>query len=257
MKRIIISILSVISTVTVFSQEKKTTALNDSTELQQYDDGQSLKVRYLLNGSAISLKDKDRLLANETYVRQEFNIKTVDKEPVGEINLLIDGAVPEKKQENKPVIILPQSINIFSNLKGTSFPDFNWTDISRYNYSLSSLKGKVVVLNFWHTSCVPCIAEMPLLNELVKQYAGKEVLFIASTLNDEAQTKKFLQKTKFDYRQVAGIDPQTIFNPFPGWPVHIVLDKEGLIRFHALGKQKDIEQKLMKSIDGALAEQNN
>jgi thiol-disulfide isomerase/thioredoxin len=253
MKTILISILSVISTVTVLSQEKKVSALNDSTELQQYDDGQSLKVRYLLNSSAISLKDKDKLLANETYVRQEFNIRTVGKEPVGEINLLIEGAVPEKKTENKPMIISPHSVNIFSNLKGTPFPDFNWTDIRRNSYSLLSLKGKVVVLNFWHTSCVPCIAEMPLLNELVKQYAGKEVLFIASTLNDEAQTKKFLQTTKFEYRQVAGIDPQTIFDPFPGWPVHIVLDKEGLIRFHALGKQNDIEQKLIKSIDEALA----
>lgn len=257
MKTIIIPVLLIFSTVSVFSQEKKVAALNDSTELQQYDNGQSLKVRYLLNGSAISLKDKDKLLANETYVRQEFNIRTVDKEPVGEINLLIDGAVIETKPGNVPVIISPHPVNIFSDLRGTPFPDFNWIDISGNSYSLSSLKGKVVVLNFWHTSCIPCIAEMPLLNELVKQYDGKEVLFIASTLNDEAYTKKFLQKTKFDYRQVAGIDPKTVFDPFPGWPVHIVLDKKGLIRFHVLGKQTDIEQKLKKSIDGALNIQNN
>ncbi len=252
MKPLILSMLLLLSIATAFSQEITVSVLSDSTELQQYANGEKLKVRYLLNGSAISLKDKEKLLANESYVRQEFNIRTVEKESLGEINLLIDGVVPEKKAEIKPVVVPRNSINIFSDLRGTSFPDFNWTDIKGKRYSLSSLKGKVVVLNFWHTSCVPCIAEMPLLDELVKQYNGKEVLFIASTPNDEVQAKKFLQKTRFDYRPVAGIDPTTLFDPFPGWPVHIVLDKDGLIRFHALGKQNDIEKKLMKSIDESL-----
>lgn len=252
MKKIVLPVLLLFSVNAVFSQDKTVSILNDSMELQQYDDGQSLKVRYLLNGSAISLKDKDRLLANENYVRQEFNIKTVGKEVQGEINLLIDDAVLEKKPENKPVAVPPHSINIFSDLKGTSFPGFSWTDLNGNNYSLEGLKGKVVVFNFWHTSCVPCIAEMPLLNQLVKQYAGREVVFIASTLNTKEQTRAFLQKTAFDYKQVAAIDPKSIFDPFPGWPIHIILDKEGLIRFHVLGKQPDIEHKLMKCIDDAL-----
>jgi len=252
MKSTILSILFFLSIATAFPQEITVSVLNDSTELQQYANGEKLKVRYLLNGSSISLKDKDKLLANETYVRQEFNIRTVDKESLGEINLLIDGAVPEKKTGIGPVVVSPDSVNIFSDLKGTPFPDFDWIDINGNRYSFSSLKGKVVVLNFWHTSCVPCIAEMPLLNELVEQYAGKEVVFIASTPNDEMEAKKFLQKTRFDYKQVASIDPKTIFNPFPGWPIHVVFDSKGLIRFHILGKQNDIEQKLMNSINEAL-----
>lgn len=252
MKTILSSLLLALITTTAFSQGKKITVLNDSTELQQYDDGQSLKVRYLLNGSAISLKDKDDLLAKEGFVHQEFNIKTIGKEVIGEINLMIDGAAISKKEEPAPVIIPPNSINIFSNLDGTSFPGIDWKGLDGSEYSLAKLKGKVVVFNFWHTSCGPCIAEMPLLNELVRQYAGKDVVFIACTSNSEAQAKKFLQRTGFGYKQVAGIDPQTIFDPFPGWPIHIVIDKNGLIRFHALGKQPGIEQKLQNSINESL-----
>jgi hypothetical protein len=133
MKTVIISILSILSAMQVLSQEKTVSVLNDSTELQQYADGQSLKVRYLLNGTAISLKDKENLLANEMYVHQEFNIKTVGKETVGEINLQIDDVTIIKKIEARPVIVPPHSINIFSNLDGVSFPDFTWKDLLAYH----------------------------------------------------------------------------------------------------------------------------
>jgi thiol-disulfide isomerase/thioredoxin len=42
-------------------------------------------------------------------------------------------------------------------------------------YSLESLKSKIVVLNFWFTQCGGCITEMPELNELKKAYSGKDV----------------------------------------------------------------------------------
>lgn len=246
MKIIILQILSAVVTFHAFSQGKVVTVLNDSTELRQFDDGQQLKVSYLLNGTAISINEKEKLLANEVYVQQEFNIKTVAKEIVGEVNLLL----PDSKLFQVPA----KSLNILKNVKGISFPVFSWTDISGNKLSLAGLAGKTVVFNFWHTSCVPCIAEMPLLNELAKQYTGRDVVFIASTPNNVDQVKQFLKKTVFTYNQVAGVEPGSVFDPFPGWPIHIVLNGNGIIKFHALGKQKDIEQKLVKAINEALAE---
>lgn len=253
MKTITLSILIILFSIQGFSQQKTVSLLNDSTELHQFADGQSLKVRYLLNGTAISLKEKEDILAGENYVHQEFNIKTVGKELWGEINLLAD-IVIVKKPDPRPVILPPNSINIFSKLDSVFFPDFLWKDLEGNSYTPDKLKGNVVVFNFWHTTCGPCIAEMPMLNELAKQYVGKQVTFISSTPNDESQVKKFLQKNKFDYKQVVSVDPQGIFDPFPGWPIHIVVDKNGLIRLHELGKQPDIVQKLVKTIDASLAQ---
>jgi thiol-disulfide isomerase/thioredoxin len=254
MKTFILSTILTLSTSLGFSQGKVISVLNDSTELQQFDDGQQLKVSYLLNGTAISIKEKDNLVATVTNVHQEFNIKTSCKEIVGEINLLVPDYELPKKEEVRPKRIYPKTVDLLKDLKGTLFPAFSWTGINGNKLSLDELKGKTIVLNFWHTSCIPCIAEMPLLNELVKQYAGKEVVFIASTPDNNAGLQKFLGRTRFAYNQVAEVEPRMIFDPFPGWPIHIVLNGNGIIKFHAIGKQKDIEQKLVRSIDEALAE---
>lgn len=225
------------------------TVLNDSTELQEYDTGEKLKVNYLLNGIPISLKDKGNLLAEETYLKQEFNIKTVAGETVGEINFIAANV-----SLNKDVAIVPvaKTINILNNPKGKAFPLFNWADLNGKLFSNENLKGKIVVLNFWHTSCGPCIAEMPALNELVEKYSGKDVVFIASSLNKPEELKKFFLKRDFKYNQVALIDPTTIFDPMPGWPIHIVIDGNGITRFAVLGKQPAIEQRISKAIEESL-----
>ncbi len=194
------------------------TVLNDSTELQQFEDGQVLKVSYRLNGAPISLKDKTKLLEQDVYLKQEFNIRNLNNEVVGEINIIDDErTIPPAKEE--PVV---------------------------------SLKGKVVVLNFWYTTCGPCIAEIPLLNELVAAYSGKNVVFLAAAWNNQEQLAKFFQKYPFRYQQAASIDPTRIFNPMPGWPIHIVFDGNGIIRFAVLGKQPGIEKKIADIIDASL-----
>jgi thiol-disulfide isomerase/thioredoxin len=253
MKSFLLSLLTCLILFQGFSQEKSITVLNDSTELQT-EEGQTIKLTYMLNGKSISIKDKDKIMANETYVQQEFNVKQVGKEFIGETNFVMDDVPQYLKKEVKPIVLKPVTLDMQKNLKGVYFPDFSWTNITGNKYSIGSLTGKTVVLNFWHTSCVPCIAEMPLLNELVGKYANRNVVFVASTPNSKEQLMKFLTKTTFNYKQVPEVDPKLIFDPFPGWPIHIVVNGEGIIKFSALGKQKDIEQKLMKSIDESLAE---
>src|SRR5688572_27232831 len=53
---------------------------------------------------------------------------------------------------------------------GLKFPDFSLTSIDGKQFQLSELKGKVIMLNFWFIACAPCVAEMPLLNQLVEEY---------------------------------------------------------------------------------------
>ena len=49
-------------------------------------------------------------------------------------------------------------------------PDINLTTITGQKFQLKRMKGKVIVLNFWFTHCIPCIEELPALNKLVKAY---------------------------------------------------------------------------------------
>lgn len=135
---------------------------------------------------------------------------------------------------------------------GTIPPDFNATLLDNSPIQLSQLKGKVVVLNFWFVECAPCIKEMPELNELVKKYQGKDVEFVAITYNEKSQVTDFLKRHQFDYKQI--VDAQNIIDSYKtrAFPTHIVLDKEGKIKFTQFGLQTGIIQNLTKNIDDAL-----
>lgn len=56
------------------------------------------------------------------------------------------------------------------------------------------LKGKVVVLEFWDTACVPCVQAIPHLNDLVDQFSGKPVVFISLSDDNPDRLKQFLQR---------------------------------------------------------------
>lgn len=60
--------------------------------------------------------------------------------------------------------------------------------------SWDKLKGKVAVLEFWSTSCGPCIAAIPHLNELVDEFSQKPVVFLSVTGENEEHVKSFLKR---------------------------------------------------------------
>ena len=62
--------------------------------------------------------------------------------------------------------------------------DLTLKDVSGQKVRLRDLRGKVVVLNFWATWCGPCKAEMPMLVDMEKQYAGRNVVFVGASLDD-------------------------------------------------------------------------
>jgi len=76
----------------------------------------------------------------------------------------------------------------------------NAQDISRY-------KGKIVVLNFWATWCVPCQHEMPLLEEMQKKYEDKGVVVLGASVDDEksqALIQPFAEKNKIPFPLLVG-----------------------------------------------------
>lgn len=129
-------------------------------------------------------------------------------------------------------------------------PDFELKDLQGKSWSLKDLRGKVVVLNFWFTTCAPCIAEMPALNELVKAYEGKEVVFLAPTFNDSARVGRFLQDRTFNYTLLPGSGAIDKKYNIASWPMSIIIDKEGTIK-KMLGSTPDIRADLAAAIDAA------
>jgi peroxiredoxin len=109
-------------------------------------------------------------------------------------------------------------------------PDFELTDLQGHRWTLHELRGKIVVLNFWFTSCAPCIQEMPELNELVRINDSKNVVFLGLTFNNADQIKTFLKKRTFNYTLLP--DSREVDKKFQVslWPTSIVIDKDGYVK---------------------------
>jgi peroxiredoxin len=95
---------------------------------------------------------------------------------------------------------------------GGGTADLAWHDIQGKAQSLDSYKGKIVVLNFWVTWCVPYQREMPLLAEMQRKYEEKGVVVVGASVDDEKSQnliQPFAERNKiaFPLLQGASTDP--------------------------------------------------
>lgn len=103
------------------------------------------------------------------------------------------------------------------------------------------LAGRWLVINWWATSCVPCVEEIPLLNQLSS--ANPDVQFLAVTIDDPAVVRRFLEKHPFRYRQAfAGASHVTLFGE--EFPRHLIIDPDGIIVAEITGASADIHRLL-------------
>ncbi len=131
---------------------------------------------------------------------------------------------------------------------GEQISPFEYEDINGNLLKSESLKGKIIVLNFWNTSCAPCIKEMPQLNKLVEKMKDKNIVFIALASNDNTQSLKnnFLTKHEFLYQIVTikGDDYQ-----ISALPTHIIIDRDQKVVDRFTGASEENLMKLELLLD--------
>ena len=122
---------------------------------------------------------------------------------------------------------------------GQSLPTFSLKDIRGKVYNSSSLRGKVVVIDFWSIYSVPCLMEMPYLSELVKMYTGKDVIFLAPAVESLAHIQHAFSKPTFTYTVLP--QAQALFSSMHVHmqPTHVIVDKKGIIKTVCIGLYQD------------------
>ena len=125
-------------------------------------------------------------------------------------------------------------------------------DLQGNSINLTSLKGKVIIVNLWATWCPPCIAEMPAFQKLYNDYQDKvEFLFVAN--DDEDKVRKFLNDKKYTfpvYFQITKGPEELQSNSLPTTFVinkegEIVVDKTGAADWNS-AKVRELVDKLLK-----------
>ncbi len=147
--------------------------------------------------------------------------------------------------------------------KGAKAPDFKLKTIDGKTISLSQIrkdpnkKGayRVVLLDFWKTTCPPCLSELPNYQKLSKKYAGKGVAIVGVALDPGgiSDVKPFVQQQKLTYTQL--VDPSGTVAAQYGiryTPTTYIIDKKGVIQAVHVGYIPGIEQSMEQEIRSLL-----
>ncbi len=143
---------------------------------------------------------------------------------------------------------------------GSAAPDWSLKDGDGKAVSLASLRGKVVVLDFWGTWCPPCRAALPSLEKIHQKYKSKGVVVLGMNFEQDpaADPKKYMADNSITYGLI--LHGETVADKYkvPGFPTFYVINPIGEIVWGSVGFDRSTaeehEADMSKAIEQALKE---
>jgi len=141
-----------------------------------------------------------------------------------------------------------QELQEDQSMVGKTVPAFELSDLNGKKVTSASLKGTVYVLDFWATSCAPCVASLPSMDDLNQEMHSKGVTIFAVNEQEDADTvKKFIDDKKLTLPVLLDSDGK-VFDSFNGEaiPLTVIVGKDGKVRkgYLGMGYEKEIRQEL-------------
>lgn len=141
-------------------------------------------------------------------------------------------------------------------------PDVTFPELTGGNLPLASLKGKVVLVNFWATWCDPCRGEIPELIDIQKKYANQGFTILGVAMDDEGKkvVQPFVQNTSFNVNgaekkmsypiMIGNEDIAEKFGGLLGYPTSVLISRNGKIvkRFIGAVGEKEFEKYIQQQL---------
>jgi peroxiredoxin len=136
--------------------------------------------------------------------------------------------------------------------------DFSLRDVEGHDVRLSSFAGKVVLIDFWQTWCVPCAAEIPHLQRMYSELKDKGFVVLGISMDGPetvAQVGPFIQRNALTFPVL--LDEETkvtaLYNPARSAPLAILIGRDGRIvrtrEGYDAGDEKLIEAEVKKLLE--------
>ena len=133
--------------------------------------------------------------------------------------------------------VLPALLLLFASVLGSAQSSqpvgLRLKDINGRTLSLADYKGKVLLLNFWATWCIPCRTEIPDLIKLQRQHRNQGLRIVGITYPPESisEVRRFARKLRMNYPIALGTrKTKSQFTPSETLPMTVVIDREGIVR---------------------------
>ncbi len=137
-------------------------------------------------------------------------------------------------------------------VENTPAPDFELPSLEDgAPIALSSLRGQVVVLNFWASWCAPCRFEAPGLRRVSERYRDRGVRFLGVDYrDDDAAGRAFVDEFRLRYPSVTDPSGSLAYDyELIGFPTTFIIDPAGTIRYRFVGYlDEDVLEKALSDV---------
>jgi len=164
-------------------------------------------------------------------------------------------AVPAPTQESLPeeAAPAPQVVQSGASVEptvGSQAPEFNLQTLDGQSLQLSALRGKNVLLSYWVTWCIPCMEELPILNQLSQEYQAQNLVILSvNGIKQDEMGKVMAAVADLGISMPMAFDQDdALWNSY--WvrflPTSFFIDEDGVIRHIQLGNlsEEDLRSKI-------------
>lgn len=197
----------------------------------------------------------EKLKANTNMYASIMAIQGLEPDQYGDLYLALDKGLSAKYPNDKTVRTFHEVISkMIATTKGQEAPEINLPTPEGKELALSSLRGKVVLIDFWASWCGPCRKEMPNVVKAYKKYKDKGFEIYGVSLDQDKE--KWIEAIKNDgitWPQVSDLkywqsDVVPLYS-IQGIPYTVLLDKEGKIIAKGL-RGPELESAIEKALGG-------
>lgn len=141
------------------------------------------------------------------------------------------------------------------NLEGQMAEDFSLNSLDGKQYTLSALRGKVVLIDFWATWCPPCKKELPVLEKLHRDFKDEGLVVLGISDENKTTIEKFLKENKLTFPILLDQGGKVAqLYKVQAIPRVILIDKKGKIVKDITGYEEENEKILKEAIEKSLKE---
>jgi len=132
---------------------------------------------------------------------------------------------------------------------GNPSPDWTLEDFEGKSVTLSSLRGNVVLLDFWYRGCGWCIMSVPQLEQIYEHFKGKPVVMFGMNTDDNKEDAlEAIRILDLPYNHLQAQSVKESYGRF-GFPTIFIIDKTGIVRSKHTGWSESLAEKVIANVE--------